>query len=122
VVQGESNDKEGKQSFTGLGIAEPKPTLCKGGANEWKENLFSIFRVQPTLCKGGARRVQRQGGKTEFYRTWHCRAEAHLMQRYKIKISAQIKYVKKNNATPNKHNRATDVTTHLLRIIRLQAA
>lgn len=51
MAQGECNDKEGKQSFTGLGIAEPKTTLCKGGANEWKENLFSIFRVQPTLCK-----------------------------------------------------------------------
>ena len=45
MVQGESNDKEGKRSFTRLGIAEPKPTLCKGGANEWKENLFSISRV-----------------------------------------------------------------------------
>ena len=59
VAQGECNDKEGKQSFTGLGIAEPKTTLCKGGA----------------------RREQRQGGKTKFYRTWHCRAEDHLMQR-----------------------------------------
>ena len=33
-----------------------------------------------------------------------------------------MKYVKKNNATPNKHNRATDVTIHLRRIIRLHAA
>jgi len=68
VVQGECNDKEGKRSFTRLGIAEPKTTLCKGGA----------------------RREQRQGGKTKFYRTWHCRAEAHLMQRRCKRVEREL--------------------------------
>ena len=47
IMQGECNGKEGKRSFTGLDTAEPKLIL-------YKDN---------------ARRVQRQGGKTQFYRT-----------------------------------------------------
>ena len=31
--------------------------------------------------KDNARRVQQQDGKTKFYQTWYCRAEACLMQR-----------------------------------------
>ena len=58
-MQGECNGKEGKRSFTALDTAEPKLIL-------YKDNT---------------RRVQRQGGKTQFYRTWHCRAEAYLIQR-----------------------------------------
>ena len=46
-MQGECNSKAGKPSFTGLDTAEPKLIL-------YKEN---------------ARRVQLQGGKTEFYQT-----------------------------------------------------
>ncbi len=47
IMQGECNGKEGKRSFTALDTAEPKLIL-------YKDN---------------ARRVQRQGGKTQFYRT-----------------------------------------------------
>ena len=46
-MQGECNSKAGKQSFTRLDTAEPKLIL-------YKDN---------------ARRVQQQGGKTEFYQT-----------------------------------------------------
>ena len=47
IMQGECNGKEGKRSFTALDTAEPKLIL-------YKDN---------------ARRVQRQGEKTQFYRT-----------------------------------------------------
>ena len=47
IMRGECNGKEGKRSFTALDTAEPKLIL-------YKDN---------------ARRVQRQGGKTQFYRT-----------------------------------------------------
>ena len=47
IMQGECNGKEGKRSFTALDTAEPKLIL-------YKDNT---------------RRVQRQGGKTQFYRT-----------------------------------------------------
>ena len=47
IMQGECNGKEGKRSFTALDTAEPKLIL-------YKDN---------------ARRVQRQGGETQFYRT-----------------------------------------------------
>ena len=47
ILQGESNGKEGKRSFTALDTAEPKHILYKDIA----------------------RREQRQGGKTQFYRT-----------------------------------------------------
>ncbi len=47
IMQGECNGKEGKRSFTALDTAEPKLIL-------YKDN---------------ARRVQRQGGKTQFYLT-----------------------------------------------------
>ena len=46
-MQGECNSKTVKLSFTGLDTAEPQLIL-------YKEN---------------ARRVQQQGGKTEFYRS-----------------------------------------------------
>ncbi len=38
-----------------LEIAEVQLALCKGDANERKENLFSISRVQLALCKGNAK-------------------------------------------------------------------
>ena len=47
IMRGECNGKAGKRSFTGLDTAEPKLIL-------YKDN---------------ARRVQRQGRKTQFYRT-----------------------------------------------------
>jgi len=47
MMQGEGNGKTGKRSFTGLDTAEPKHFLCKEIA----------------------RRGQRQGEKTQFYRT-----------------------------------------------------
>ena len=47
IMQGECNGKVGKRSFTGLDTAEPKLILFKDNA----------------------RRVQRQGRKTQFYRT-----------------------------------------------------
>ena len=46
-MQGEYNSKTGKQSFPGLDTAE----------------------LQLILYKENARRVQQQGGKTEFYQT-----------------------------------------------------
>jgi hypothetical protein len=69
MMQGESNGKTGKHSFTGLDTAEPKHFLCKEIANERKESLLSVSRVQHFLCKEIARREQRQDGKTQFYRT-----------------------------------------------------
>ncbi len=69
MMQGESNGKTGKHSFTGHVTAEPKHFLCKEIANERKESLLYISRVQHFLCKGIARREQRQDGKTQFYRT-----------------------------------------------------
>ena len=42
VMQGECNSKSGKLDFTVLDTAEPKLTLCKGNANEWKESLLSV--------------------------------------------------------------------------------
>ena len=51
LMQGESNSKTGKLCFTGLDIAEPKLSLCKANANEWKESLLLFSRVQLSLCK-----------------------------------------------------------------------
>ena len=44
-MRGEHNSKKGKRSFTILDTAEPKLILCKDNA----------------------RRVQQQGGETQFY-------------------------------------------------------
>ena len=68
-MQGEYNSKTGKPSFTGLDTAEPQLILCKDNANERKESLLFISRVQLILYKENARRVQQQDGKTEFYRS-----------------------------------------------------
>ena len=51
ILQGESNGKEGKRSFTALDTAEPKHILYKDIANERKESLLSISRVQHILYK-----------------------------------------------------------------------
>lgn len=51
MMQGESNGKTGKRSFPGLDTAEPKHFLCKEIANERKESLLSVSRVQHFLCK-----------------------------------------------------------------------
>ena len=51
LTQGESNSKTGKLCFTRLDTAEPKLSLCKANANERKESLLSISRVQLSLCK-----------------------------------------------------------------------
>ena len=51
LTQGESNSKTGKLCFTRLDTAEPKLSLCKAYANERKESLLSISRVQLSLCK-----------------------------------------------------------------------
>ena len=67
LTQGESNIKTGKLCFTRLDTAEPKLSLCKANANERKESLLSISRVQLSLCKANARREQQQDGKTLFY-------------------------------------------------------
>ena len=50
-MQGESNSKAGKQCFTRLDTAEPQLIFCKDYANERKESLLSIFRVQLIFCK-----------------------------------------------------------------------
>ena len=48
-MQGESNSKAGKRSFTGLDTAEPRLILYKDNANERKEDLFLLSRVQCIL-------------------------------------------------------------------------
>ena len=69
IMRGERNSKAGKPCFTGLDIAEPKLILCKDNANERKESVLSVSRVQLIFYKDNARRAQQQGGKTLFYRT-----------------------------------------------------
>ena len=59
-MQGESNSKAGKRSFTGLDTAEPRLILYKDNANERKESLLLISRVQLILYKDNARRVERR--------------------------------------------------------------
>ena len=51
IMQGESSSKTGKLRFTGLDIAEPKLILYKDNANEWKESLLLLSRVQLILYK-----------------------------------------------------------------------
>ena len=46
IMQGGCNSKAGKHSFTGLNAAEPKLIICNDIANEWKESLLFISRVQ----------------------------------------------------------------------------
>ena len=53
-MQGESNSKTGKRSFTGLDIAEPRLILYKDNANERKESSLLISRVQCILYKDNA--------------------------------------------------------------------
>ena len=53
-MQGESNSKTGKRSFTGLDIAEPRLILYKDNANERKESSLLISRVQLILYKDNA--------------------------------------------------------------------
>ena len=65
-MQGECNGKVGKQSFHNFDTAEPKLILYKDNANERKESLLLLSRVQLILYKDNARRVQWQSGKTEF--------------------------------------------------------
>ena len=50
-MQGESSSKTGKLRFTGLDIAEPRLILYKDNANEWKESLLLLSRVQLILYK-----------------------------------------------------------------------
>jgi hypothetical protein len=40
-----------KRSFIMIDTAEPRLILCKDNANERKESLLSISRVQLILCK-----------------------------------------------------------------------
>ena len=51
ITQGESSSKTGKLRFTGLDIAEPRLILYKDNANEWKESLLLLSRVQLILYK-----------------------------------------------------------------------
>ena len=51
IMQCECNGKMGKRSFTKLDTAEPPLVLCKDNANERKESLLFISRVQLILCK-----------------------------------------------------------------------
>jgi hypothetical protein len=51
ITQGESSSKTGKLRFTGLDIAEPKLIFYKDNANEWKESLLLLSRVQLILYK-----------------------------------------------------------------------
>ena len=54
IMQGECNGKMWKRSFTKLDTAEPPLVLCKDNANERKESLLLISRVQLVLCKDNA--------------------------------------------------------------------
>ena len=51
IMQGESSSKTGKLRFTGLDIAEPRLIFYKDNANEWKESLLLLSRVQLILYK-----------------------------------------------------------------------
>ena len=50
-MQGECNSNQMKRSFIMIDTAEPWLILCKDNANERKESLLSISRVQLILCK-----------------------------------------------------------------------
>ena len=50
-MQGECNSNQMKRSFIMIDTAEPRLILCKDNANERKESLLSISRVQLSLCK-----------------------------------------------------------------------
>ena len=50
-MKDECDSKEGKLSFTGLDTAESNLILCKDNANERKESLLLISRVQLILYK-----------------------------------------------------------------------
>ena len=69
TVQGECSSKAGKRSFTRLDTAEPQPVICNDNASEGNESLLLYCRVQLIIYNDSARRVQQQGGKTEFYQT-----------------------------------------------------
>ena len=51
IMQGECNSKAEKRSFFRLDTAEPMLVLCEDNANERKESLLFISRVQLILCK-----------------------------------------------------------------------
>ncbi len=51
IMQGECNGKVVRQSLTKLDTAEPQLILCKDNANERRESLLFISRVQLILCK-----------------------------------------------------------------------
>ena len=51
IMRGERNSKAGKPCFTGLDIAEPKLIFYKDNANERKESLLSVSRVQLIFYK-----------------------------------------------------------------------
>ena len=69
TVQGECSSKAGKRSFTRLDTAEPQPVICNDNANERHKSLLLFARMQLIIYNDSARRVQQQGGKTEFYQT-----------------------------------------------------
>ena len=50
-MQGECNGKVGKQSFHNFDTAEPQFILYKDNANERKESLLLLSRVQLILYK-----------------------------------------------------------------------
>ncbi|MDN0022067.1 hypothetical protein [Leyella lascolaii] len=60
TMQGECSSKTGKLCFTGLDTAEPQLALYKDNANERKESLLFISRVQLALCKDKKNGLQRQ--------------------------------------------------------------
>ena len=52
------NANEWKESL--LLISRVQVILCKDNANEWKESLLSISRVQVILCKDNANERKRE--------------------------------------------------------------
>ena len=51
ITQGESNGMTVRRSLISQDIAEPKLILYKDNANEWKESLLLLSRVQLILYK-----------------------------------------------------------------------
>ena len=68
-MQGECNGKTRGRSFIRLDTAEPKLIFYKDNANERKESLLLLSRVQLILYKDNARRVQWQDEGTKFHQT-----------------------------------------------------
>ena len=53
-MQGECSSNQMKRCFIMIDIAEPSLIFCNDNANEWKERLLFVSRVQLIFCKDNA--------------------------------------------------------------------